>query len=73
MLSICRENPEICNVKESSLKDFQPPIVLIKHSAAVNPLQQMISQGDFFSLHRHRSSHIETSSTKPLFPIPVIF
>jgi hypothetical protein len=40
MLSICRENPEICNVKESSLKDFQPPVVLIKQKAHFRPIFQ---------------------------------
>jgi hypothetical protein len=27
---------------------------------AENPLQKMVSQGDFFGLHRLRSSHLKT-------------
>jgi hypothetical protein len=32
-------------------------IVLIKQGADENPLQQIISKGQFFSLHRRCSSH----------------
>jgi hypothetical protein len=37
---ICRENPEIFNVKGCSLKDFQPPVVLIKQKAHFQPISQ---------------------------------
>jgi hypothetical protein len=33
MLSIYRENSEMFNVKGSSLKDYQPPLVLIKQGS----------------------------------------
>jgi hypothetical protein len=44
MLSSCRENPKKLHVKDSSLTNFQPPVVLIKQQAYFPPLSQKAHQ-----------------------------
>jgi hypothetical protein len=41
MLSSCLENPKKLHVKGSSLKDFQPPVVLIKQRLFIFCLSRM--------------------------------